>query len=280
MTSKYNESIEKAINYLVCFFNKNGVWKDFYIEQPGMSDLWVTAYVGLCIIESKIYLDNRLINIIEKSASFLENHKNSDGGWGYNCNCRSDCDTTAIVLSFLNGIERYPELDSFYFLLKAQNKDGGFSTYIGDNTNAWNISHVDVTAMVVSAFEYVDISSDYILNKAKLYLNRWFEEYSLPPAYWWNSNLYTALYLLKCFNKFNWEFPEKKVLEACENLTIPKTNFELSMLIELIFRLNKSSSELSQLCKTLISKQNSDGSFEGSEILRVTDTKCFYPWNS
>lgn len=273
-------SMQKAVSlaeeYLLCYIEENGKWQDFFIEEPGISDQWVTAYVGSCLLKAPDKESPRVVRALEKAADFLRGSIREDGGWGYNGRCTSDCDSTAQAISFLSEMGQVPERKSLELLCRFWRQDGGFCTYLGNGKGSWNDSHIDVTLYAAVLLRQTFLHNQEAQERLHGYLSSWFDK-GLPPAFWWKSDYYTALAGISCFQSFGWEYPKGNVLRETDK-KIPENVYDLALYLDLISRLEDGRSHVEEACSVLCSRQRPDGSFSGGGILRVTATGCHRPW--
>ena len=74
------QGIKRAKEWLLCYKKKHGVWRDFLIEEPGISDQWVSDYVGNCLLDSE-QLEVEVRKELDDMADFLIRTRKQDGGW-------------------------------------------------------------------------------------------------------------------------------------------------------------------------------------------------------
>lgn len=274
----YCLAAERAEDYLLSHIERYGVWEDFCIREPGMSDQWVTAYVGNCLFGAPCRDNGRKRNALHKAADFLAGTKKADGGWGYNGNCRSDCDSTAHALLFLAKMKYPIDRKSIECICRFFRQDGGFATYRNASGGSWNDSHIDVTLPAAFLLKDVFMDNENARRRLLEYVSSWFGKYGLPPAFWWPCRYYTALAGFYFYERYGLEYPRDRVLSACMRTRPAGQAFEISLCLELLARLDAPVLAQRELAAELLSMQKEDGSFPGGEILRVTGPDCHAPW--
>lgn len=274
----YNSVMEKAADYLLNYIEEHGRWEDFYIARPGVSDQWVTAYVGNCLLETARQEHSRHQAALHQAAEFLISAKKPDGGWGYNINCRSDCDSTAHALWFLAKMAYPIEKKSIECICRFFKPDGGFATYLNRSSGSWNDSHIDVTLMAASLLRDVFIENPPAYRQLQAYVKGWFQKYDLPPAFWWDSRYYTALSGVYFCQRYGLAYPRDNILAACVDSRPAEQAFDMALCLELMAVLGAPAQKQMILYDKLISMQKPDGSFPGGKILRVTKPDCHNPW--
>jgi len=151
----------KAVDFIKKMQTEDGSWQDFLISQVGLSDQWVTGYIGYVLQAQK---DTMLCS--SKAANWLLNTELSGGGWGYNKENLADADSTANVIRFLSIFSHPTTRDLLYrwgnFLCSFQDANtGGFITYkIEEDSifakSGWCKPEVSVSAMAGLALFGID----------------------------------------------------------------------------------------------------------------------------
>src|SRR6476620_7829168 len=141
MTPENRQSLKCAMNsgidYILARQEDAGSWVDWQLP-PGESRPWTTAFVGFKLASLPQCLDRNIVPSIRRAAQWLLYHKFDDEGWGYNSFVGSDADSTAYAILFLSRCgESVPEA-SCLRLRAFQRPDGGFSTYLPqDSPSSW-----------------------------------------------------------------------------------------------------------------------------------------------
>ncbi|MEN3746550.1 prenyltransferase/squalene oxidase repeat-containing protein [Sphingomonas sp. HF-S3] len=158
-SARLDAAIARAQDFLLSAQDANGGWRDFLLPA-GLSDGWVTGYVGEALIEGEG--PDRPWPAARRAWRFLQSAETPLGGWSYNANVPGDADSTLWGLRFAEAIDEatMPVAERAYaFLDRHIRKDGGLSTYaeagpIRDYTgmpafvpfDGWVRSHVCVSA--------------------------------------------------------------------------------------------------------------------------------------
>jgi len=112
MEGRVAAAIEAAITFLLGSRTEQGWWRDFYLTVPGVSDEWVTAYVGTALAAVP---DERAYQAACDAWSLLRErrqpplesphseHRKPDG-WGYNATLPADADTTSWALQLAHAV--------------------------------------------------------------------------------------------------------------------------------------------------------------------------------
>lgn len=279
LKNNVNNSIEKAIHFLINNQEPSGAWIDFDLDI-GVSDSWVTAFVGMSLREVAIILSNQHDNdYISKSLSFLSKSMNDDGGWGYNNNCLSDCDSTAHVILFLSKCDAKVPPNIIARLLSFQQPDGGFKTFSENLNDGWNFSHPDISVIAVKALSTVLPYYHPSLVLGRSYLKSWGQNMGLIPAYWWSSQYFSTMHFLELSKYICREdtyqldpesFIDEASLESC---------FELALFLSILVHYPEKRDAFDRVLIKILDKQDkNEGFFPGSQILRVTQRRFLKPW--
>lgn len=270
MKAKIIKSISNAQSYLLLFWSNKKCWSDFYLT-PGESDIWVAAYVGLCL--SPIATKNpELYDILKDVAKYLQKHVNKDYGWSYNSLTRSDTDTTSHVIRFFNEIGAIIDGKSYQMLNKLQQPDGGFATFhsrgIGDS---WATSHPDVTPSVLLALNCAKDVYKAELSRGIYYTLKSQRANGTWKSFWWGSDTYCTKINLECLNVCDKldiaQLPSQKNF----NLVALDNAFDISQFIEISLLSGWSIETISMLTNKLISMQRENGSWTPSAHLKEID---------
>lgn len=196
-----DSSIDAATNFVLSLRNPEGMWCNFLTRTHGESADWVSSYVGMCLLESGVAKKE-----LSKTAKSISKRQRNNGGFSYNEKIVPDADSTAfasIMLSefgYDNAVKKAKD-----FILKHQNADGGFSTYLeglirtyfripqGTSVRGWCCSTPDVTASVLLALGKNKKATEYLKNN-QLENGSW-------RAYWWNNNTYSTTHSLSSLSQ-------------------------------------------------------------------------------
>jgi squalene cyclase len=112
MEDRVTAAIEAVITFLLNSRTEEGWWRDFYLTVPGVSDEWVTAYVGTALAavpDERAYqaacsawslLRGRRQPILESPHS----ERRKPDGWGYNATLPADADSTGWALRLARAV--------------------------------------------------------------------------------------------------------------------------------------------------------------------------------
>jgi len=249
-----NTALKEGIRFLAEAQDSDGFWRERFNLRHGESTYWATAYIGRLIkpIAQKL---------VEQSVERILDSQNDDGGWSYNAISTSDADSTINALLFVGNINQRVVQRGLNFLLKHQHKNGGISTYTQENIkrmgysgNGWSSPHVCVTALGTQ------ILSGEELVRAKNFLLSTQKEDGSFPAYWWASDLYPTLEVIKGLSKRSEEI--KKYFRQY----MPSSSFELALKIQgSLLTAQKVNNDIT----TLLELQLVNGNWPSSPILRI-----------
>ena len=269
MTSK---AINRGSEYLIGIQQPNGLWQDY--ELPvGPSDEWVTGFAGLALseISNLGYIDAR--PELALAALTLSLRERYSGGWGYNSTCKADTDSTSIVIQFFEQLGWRVNLRSRQFVASHWRPQyGGFATY--DGPLAWGTGHWDVTP-----YALLSVSLDARKEMLPVFLNSLAKHRDKTAgwrSYWWSSNLYSSLVTLEALSSLNAVYAVLPFNDFLDHK--PCSAFELACLLGIAHHAHWSHDYVRNLMVQLLDHQLSDGSWEGSPQLRLTEPVCYEPW--
>ncbi len=272
MKETVRTALASGINYLLGCQAEDGRWEDYRLPT-GASDAWVTAYVGFVLLrvtEPGIVQDARAA--ARQAARWLSLHRPYPAGWGYNGITGPDTDSTALGLRLLKGAGQLTHPGDEEWLRARWQPGGGFATYTGPA--AWGIAHVDVTPDAYLALgatgqeELRDELITYLLHR-RLPNGTW-------PAYWWRSNLYSTRACLELLVALD---ARDVLVEIEDGGTIAiKSEFEMALALEIAVLSAGHQGIVGELAEELTRRQLQNGGWRGGDNLRVTDPKCYAPW--
>jgi hypothetical protein len=190
------EACAAGVGFLLRRQGEDGLWSDFQLA-PGLSDEWVTGYVGDRIAGlpgTESALERAWTGLVERRA------ERGGDGWGYNVHVPQDADSTAWALRLGQRVGRGDDdvaVGARASLGAFRHDDGLFGTYgptediarfidadpRGD-FRGWTAGHVCVTAAAAGVTGLVDPG---VLMAAQRPDGRW-------CSYWWASDTFaTAL---------------------------------------------------------------------------------------
>jgi len=202
-----SSAIKKAVRFLIECFEPSTGWSDFRTDHSGISTSWITAYV---LINGGQALPNSLI---QSAIDRLLKQRKNDGCWGYSEKTPSDCDTTIHVALALKHLNLHKPMISD--ILTKLNifavEPGGFSTYEDASVlskyrdyspitsyNGWTSPHPCVSALALRLFTQTYPANISVISKLAAYLSSFLSRLNNFPAYWWESDVYTASCLAYC----------------------------------------------------------------------------------
>jgi hypothetical protein len=265
-------ALASGIDYLLGCQAEDGHWEDCQLPT-GASDAWVTAYVGLALLEVTgpgIFRGAR--TAAGQAARWLSLHRPYPAGWGYNGITGPDTDSTALGLRLLKGAGQLTHPGDEEWLRARWQPDGGFATYPGPA--AWGVAHVDVAPDAYLALgamgreELRDELITYLLHR-RLPNGMW-------PAYWWRSNLYSTRACLALLVALD---ARDVLVQIVDGGTIAiNSEFEMALALEIAVLSAGPQGIALELAKELTRRQLENGGWRGGDNLRVTDQKFYLPW--
>lgn len=199
-SSKAIGALDKAVSYLQNSLKEEGNWFDIF-NDAGVSDLWTTAYVTFNLFQTNLIEDD----FLEKSFEFIHKNRLKDGLWGYNKEWISDADSSSFALLSLRNTTFYKSKQHEISLkqwLNFQNKDGGFATYLDENTlksslnttdikdvSGWLQSHFCVSAVAYLVFIELGITEKEEFKQLRKYLINILSTPKGILSYWWTKRV-------------------------------------------------------------------------------------------
>ena len=265
-------ALVNGVHYLLGCQAQDGHWEDYQLPT-GASDAWITAYVGLALLK----VDEPGVAYAARAAAgqaarWLSLHRPYPAGWGYNGITGPDTDSTALGLRLLKGAGQPTHPGDEDWLRARWQPGGGFATYPGPE--AWGVAHVDVTPdayLALGATERKELRVKliaYILHR-RLPDGTW-------PAYWWRSNLYSTRACLELLVELDANDVLVRIDDG-ETIAI-KSEFEMALALEIAVLSAGPHGVALELAKELTRRQFQNGGWRGGDNLRVTDPKCYAPW--
>ena len=282
-----HQAMDKAIAFLLEARDKGGWWKDF-LTPAGVSDAWVTAFVG-----------NALIRIPDASATeaahaawqLLEQRETDMGGWGYHAKVPADADTTlwSLQLAEALGLGDSPRSQQAYtFLLRHIKNNGGISTYEQElpiqkyiglpeeiiSFQGWCCAHTCVTAAAASLAKLREQILPYLRQQQQAN-GRW-------CSYWWFEDEYSTALAATALAQNGREGSDRQRVEQAVNWGVERlqqlrnanqpAEFAIAWCLQLL-TLTKDLTSVREIVlesiQHLIESQREDGSWQPSAKLRV-----------
>jgi squalene cyclase len=207
--NRISRALLSADNYIASKQREDGLWEDFQ-TSAGHSTDWVTAYVA-----HAISCGDHLRENIEQALKALLRRQRPNGGWSYNENVPTDCDSTAWALLALSSRPfcrpSVRHRAQRYITLHQDLSKGGFCTYSAQDgieryigaqnsrlTRGWRSPHACVTSAVIQALlEGGESPAGRILRPAVNYLLGLKGPSGLWQSYWWVGHSYATYHTLK-----------------------------------------------------------------------------------
>lgn len=271
-------AIREAAHFILSHKDKEGLWRDFKSRTHGESIDWVTCYVALSLLNSGIPYSK-----LQMTAISISKRQNKNGGWGYNERIVPDADSTAFAIMFLSKFGYEEQVSQAKkFLLRHQNEDGGFSTYLPDlireyrrisedmPVNGWCGGINDVTATSLQALEEDDKALDYLI-KNQQKDGSW-------RAYWWTSDIYStaqAVFAIRDYSKEEGRKAQRWLSHQHMNNEAP---FYIALALRGLIIDDEHRKDADLLVKILLDSQEEDGSWPSYPILRFPLPSNTEPW--
>jgi squalene cyclase len=268
--ARLDHATSSAVRYLLTAQDPTGHWEDYRLPV-GVSDAWVTAYVGLALVEAGLLIGCQDAHeAARRGAEWLATARAYPAGWGYNAHTGPDTDSTAFALLLLQSVGLTPQPADRQWLLGQRKLDGGFSTYEGPG--AWGIAHPDVTpvaylALSPTASQHLREGYFRFAASSRLADGTW-------PAYWWSSNHYSTYWNLRALHMLGEHEPPRRWSSDASNGSI----FDKAFALQIAVSARASEHLIVSKASELLEQQLHDGSWPETLNLRVTDPDCYHPW--
>ena len=302
--SKLDNAISQGLNYIQLKKSEDGLWRDFR-TLAGQSSDWVSGFVAYAV-----YCNQELDDRVMKTFKILVERQRSNGGWSYNSEVPTDCDSTAwVVLCLSLGPVWKPSAIRralHYIQMHQTTDDGGFATYtihdgIHDYIKAphkkvirgWTHSHASVTSVAIQSLliNGISVQSETIQKAAKFLLSKR-EKSGIWSSYWWKGYSYSTYHALKTLCMCRAILPSQKEETISFLLSQQREdggwndafglNSEVfaTAFVSLSLMLNPYHETLSAVHRGmswLVKKQNIDGSWSTQPILRIPPSDITNP---
>lgn len=299
---------QKAVQFFHLHYQPETGFKDFIVFNEPLP-VWVSAYVGCALTDWRNYkaqsdgphkdASSRLLDRIASRLVALQ----TDMGWSANKMMPEDADTTGWVMNFLieGGHARREVLErGTKSLLKYQQQDGGFCTYlpgsIAKEFTGWAQSHIEVTALALEVVIKAGFNlEDAVIRRGINYLKRARGADSLWPAYWWDSKLYSTYQVIRALNVSGERMlgrEAEQMVAAILGLQWIEGNwgqdkternkvFETALAVKTLLMLDERMAESAPVERAivwLLTYQGIDGSWDSEPMMRVPDGHESRPW--
>jgi hypothetical protein len=275
MRMRLDGAMAKAAQFLLAQQAGAGFWADWRLP-PGESRMWTTAYVGYRLGSVAGSVNGAVHEGLRQAADWLLDHQLPDGGWGYNEETGVDADSTALAILFLTAQGRAIPAQALKRLQTFHGEDGGYSTYTSrESFGSWTVSHPDVTALAVMAgLRHGELAE--AARRGLVYASAQRTPEGLWNSFWWDSNLYSSEANLRL-----WRLAGLQTDDVAFARIRPGNAFETALLILCYVHAGLESDPAAlELTAGLLSAQHPDGAWKSAPILRLTDRRCYDPWNS
>jgi hypothetical protein len=270
-----DEQFERAASFLLAAQSPDGAWRDFNLK-PGRSEAWTTSYAGASLAHVAAAVSGvDVAPALAAARAFIDAARHPRGGWGYNSRCDPDADSTARAILFLRALGDAVPLHDYAALAKFQLESGDFSTYRAfAGRPGWCAGHPDVTVVALRALLEALPPGHVILRRGRARLARYVRETSNTLSYWWPSPLYMAKELLLLQREDAAGF---HLLLPRSSATSGASCFDAALALEIAVLRGARQDNAQANARRLASRQNSDGSWPSSPLLRITDPLSTQP---
>src|SRR3989344_6726470 len=275
-----SKAIEKAREFILIRRDNMGLWADFRSRNHRESIDWVSSYVGLSLLRAGASLAD-----LELTAESMSKRQNESGGWGYNKETSApDADSTAFSIQFLSRFGYKAEIEKAKrFLLQHQRDNWGFGTYLAElirldykeripvdtPLDGWCSAIPEVTAIALQALPDNERAIEYMKQSQN--------EGGFWRSYWYNSDIYATVQVIKSLQDNKYEEKIKKAQEWLAGQK-PEMSFYLALLVRGIRNNTKYTDKTDSGISNLLNLQKEDGGWESHPILRVPSFSNLRPW--
>jgi squalene cyclase len=273
------DCIDKGIEYIINNQDQEGFWNDFFIKEVGVSNQWVTGYIGHSLAGESLPK-----NSILKAINQLIITRLDSGGWGYNDKNVSDADSTANVINFMSSFNQKP-IDTILletlcdFLLTFQeDKTGGIMTYKPNDANifaksGWCKPEISVSAMTgITLFKVNKEKYKTAIDEIKKFVIQSQSSEGYWETYWWRDRMYGTNLACRFLYLIGEQHTAQKALQWVLDSYIEPNSFckalALSTVLTDSYKI-QTCDFLWDLIKWLIEEQNSYGYWTGDKILKL-----------
>jgi hypothetical protein len=265
-------ALRAAVNYLLSHQAADGHWQDYRLPV-GRSTAWVTAYVGVALAESDH--SDAVQRSAGAAADWLERHRPTPQGWGYNDHTGPDADSSAFALTLLRLAGKTPLPSDLTWLRQRWHVDGGFATYARDD--AWGTPHNDVTPaafLALAPADQIALHDDVlkVLARERCKDGTW-------TSYWWRTCHYATWWSLRLYRALGVAPEDRLPVVGMDEQHAIHGAFDLALVTGIASLQQVRPALISGLASKLIALQQQNGAWAGSMNLRVTDPSCYQPWS-
>jgi hypothetical protein len=262
-----HRAIARAKQFLLNMQSTNGSWFDYSLE-PGPSEAWVTAVVGLAL--AKPPLPAGIARPLQAAADLLHRQRKPTG-WGYNLRTASDGDSTSWALQLLCLLDDLRGVDAIAMLvhfLSPAHEGRTFSNAAVFGT--WAEAHSDVTPVIGMAL-HASGAPKKIVDELRSSCLRNRSADGLWKAFWWRSQGYASARCLE-FLEITGGIPlevRATAQTAIARWDPPHTAFDAAQNLVVAVAIDAIST--STLILDLLRLQTDTGGWPPSTVLRVPE---------
>ncbi len=282
--------MERGIAYILRSRSGDGWWRDFK-NNGGVSDQWVTAYVGGALAGTSDALANAAaISAYQQLASSLAGRP----GWSYNDGVPPDADSTiwACRLGEALGDCSGAAANGLQFLQRCQRLNGGIATYPAANEvrkamrlpestrfRGWCMAHTCVTSAAsgLNTFRNCPRLRDFLVRTQ--------DPEGYWAAYWWCDPEYATALSCEALANSQSEAETQAVNNAVQwarGRGSSGTPFALGWRARILASVHDSTAL--DLAALLVERQLEDGSWSSSARMRIPppylkDPKYYWGWS-
>jgi hypothetical protein len=289
------EAIDQGTEFLMSARSEDGLWRDFQ-TLAGLSSEWVTAFVAYVLsqVNSNSSISSTLVCLAQR--------QRVNGGWAYNEDVPTDCDSTAwsvLALSSAAQCDSTIIARGVEYIQKHQSvAEGGFCTYSASDhietyiqkpdltsVQGWTQPHPCVTALALQALltqrEHIE---SHCIENAIRYLQGKKEQSGIWRSYWWSGCAYGTYHAIRALSaaqavtardltesarqlERQWSTHAESAASSHEKIAAFEAAF--TILAQVLCADIESLTTADKLTSQLIAEQNSDGSWPSSPILRI-----------
>ena len=267
------ERIRLAIHALIEKQGAEGCWIDYRLPF-GYADCFSTAFIGLTMTRA-VSFEPYAQEVAQRAAGWLATKRTREGGWGFGSHAGPDTRTSALTLRLFDevGYARDPEDNAW--LISMWDRRGGFISSRGPRH--WSDVHPCVTALAWPALD--EATKEKLEQGLHEYLAKFACADGKWHAYWWRTHHFSTYHHLYMLAEMEWleEFPIER---EATHLSANATTFEIAWALGAATLGGSSNERIDALLEELLERQQVDGSWLGSEDLRMTDPCCESPWEA
>lgn len=277
-----------AARFLIDRQSPDGWWRDYDDLPVGPSDGWVTAYVGRALAAAAAAgVAAAAGPAAQRAAAWLRDVRPYPAGWGYNACSGPDADSTAHALALLRECRIAADVADVAWLRARFRVNGGCATY--DRRDAWGVAHIDVTPVAFLALPAA-VQAE-LAGGVRRFIETCRGRDGGWPAYWWRSGHYSTYWNLRALGALGAPPPMPVVLASASGgedaaptdagAPAPAVAESTLSAFDLAFAVGVAAlrgTPAGAGLHRLLRQQQSDGSWPGAANLRVTDPRCFRPW--